>query len=286
MRYPLVHRFQAALAIAASHSPPEPVSHWSQLVSWTPNLTPVIAQHPDPLWLNLALLPLILLHWDDQAALLRQLRPLLSNTLQSDLGAIALEGAMAVQQLAVVTLGEQPLNQDCLVSLVNPTFSHLAPYLSTVTAHRHSGAGLAQRQAILAPLASRYPQPEAHTAAVALTLSLYCAVTFPSQGQLACRWLRQGQAQAAAAIAGALCGLNQGLAGLSSTQYQQLNAPPESIPLSISQSIPQPTVPGASPAPQTTSLAALGQRLAALWAGAISPSIGTTAVAPPGILPL
>ena len=172
-----------------------------------------------------------------------------------------------------VILREQPLNLTCLLSLVGPKLPHLSPYLSAAAPPHHRDMGLAQRRSALSTLGALYAKSEDHEAAAAIALALQSVVQLPEQGPLAYTRLSPHLPASAVAIAGALSGLYQGLAGLSLQQYQRLEA---ALPA-------RPNLPEGAIIP---SAAALAQQLTAGWAGALSTNLGPAAIAPINILRL
>ncbi|MGF1514124.1 MAG: hypothetical protein ACFB5Z_10575 [Elainellaceae cyanobacterium] len=303
MKHALVHRFQAALASAYwGYSQPwgdrpaslEPLSHWSQL-SVPLEISDLLQRRAAqaPLSFIFALLPLLLHYSDDDPGLRRWLGPLntcvnspRSNVVDVNTGtnagdaatALATEGACLLRQLTEAAIAERPV---CLSP--GAQYPYLSPYLSVVLAYQGSGAGLVQVQGALEqvaekPVGEQRSKDIAARSAVALALALHSAFRTPNCVELACGSIAPlipSQAAEAAAIAGYLCGLGEGLAG-SLQRYQMLDAVLPAAPNSL----------GAGPRAVPLTVRALGQDIMAAWSGAIHPQthhsqIKTAAIAMP-----
>jgi len=263
---------------AAASALPPPAGRWTSLAASAIGerdtaAADLLSDDPaDPLRLNMALLPVLLRFSDDTAGLQRCLVPAAAGITSPATAAIAIEAAHSLRHITDGIICGKSFQQAALLPLVGPSFPHLSPYIRTVLAQRLNGAGLVQLQGAIAPLASSYPkEPNAHLAAMALALAFYSAVKTPAHGSVACQrlfhLLPPDSAGPAAAIAGFLCGLYQGISGLSLAQYRLLET--TRLPASSGDSR------------ASMALPEFSQGLVAQWAGALRPQIDAAAIAPP-----
>ncbi len=288
--HPLEHRFQAALVgalwgYAQADTQSLPFAQWASLVDSSPQTAEQLWRRSsgEPLTFLLALLPLLLAYSDDEA----QLRGW-GALLTGPAAAAALEGASVLRQTVDAIIGDRPLGS------LSEQHPFLSPYLQTASAYYASGSGLVQvktaleqvardrnsvapefapKSALSAPDSVVDVAPRVTEDMIALTLALHSASRTPGQVEVACRAtaavVAPEQAGAAAAVAGYLCGLTQGLSGLSLERYQMLDAKHSTA---------------ADPAIATTTVTQLSQILLSLWSGAIRLHAGPVAIAMPGIL--
>ncbi|MGF1535125.1 MAG: hypothetical protein ACFB4J_01395 [Elainellaceae cyanobacterium] len=242
-----------------------PLTYWSELpISPADIADPLLKQATSaPLDFIVALLPMLLVYSDDEAALRRRLRQIGDKTTAT---AVAAEGTLALRRLVGAAIARKPLK--LAIALPPETKSScLFPYLSTALAYEESGAGAIQVRNALEKVVGEPPSNSAAQAATAFTLALYSALRTPDFPELVGRsllpLLTPNVAGAAAAIAGYLCGLVQGPSEMSLERYQMLSA----------------CLPAGSPRVSSATINQLAQQLHAAWGGAIPARLGPAAIA-------